>query len=114
MNRNKVEVMKKSSLALVLAFAFATAAGALAGEKTKDSVTKPAKTTPVKKAKKSQTPAPASETVMFTGSYIKQTVERNGQITSGPNALYVIDSKTIQNSGAADLRQLLIRQGQYH
>lgn len=103
--------MKKRSLALVLAIAVAAVTGALAGEKTKADSTKPAKTTVSKKAKKSQ--APASDKVLLTGSYIKQDIPRNGQITAGPNQLYVIDSKTIQNSGAADLRQLLVRQGQF-
>ncbi len=103
--------MKKSSLALVLAIAIAAVTGAVAGEKTKADSKKPAKTSVSKKAKKTQ--APASDKVLLTGSYIKQDLPRNGQIAVGTTPMYVIDSKTIQNSGAADLRQLLIRQGQF-
>ena len=103
--------MKKRSLALVLAIAVAAATGAVAGEKTKADSKKPAKTGLSKKAKKA--PPPASDKVLLTGSYIKQDVPKNGQIGVGTTPMYVIDSKTIQNSGAADLRQLLIRQGQF-
>jgi hypothetical protein len=47
----------------------------------------------------------------LTGSYIKYKIRRDGIITDGPNNVYVLDSKTIQNSGAADLSQLLFRTG---
>lgn len=103
--------MKKSSLALALAILVAAVTGAVAGEKAKADLKQPAKTGLIKKTKKAKTPA--SEKVQLTGSYIKQDAPRNGQISAGPNPLYVIDSKTIQNSGAADLRQLLVRQGQF-
>ncbi len=66
------------------------------------------------KDKAQQTTAPRQEKVALTGSYIKRDVRRNGQITDGPSPVAVIDNKTIQNSGAADLRQLLNRQGVSH
>jgi hypothetical protein len=47
----------------------------------------------------------------LTGSYIKYKIRRDGIITDGPNNVFVLDSKTIQNSGAADLSQLLFRTG---
>lgn len=55
--------------------------------------------------------APKAKQVALTGSYIKRDIHRNGQITDGMNPVLVIDSRTIQNSGASDLRQLLVHQG---
>ncbi len=101
--------MKTSSLALILALAFAATTGALAGEKAKAGQTRPAKAKVIKKANKAQ--HAASDKVLLTGSYIKQDIRRNGQITDGPNMLCVLDSKTIRNSGASDLRDLLLRYG---
>jgi hypothetical protein len=49
--------------------------------------------------------------VVLTGSYIKRNVRRQGVVTDGPNPLYVVDRKTIDLSGAADLSQVLIRTG---
>lgn len=57
--------------------------------------------------------APKPKKAELTGSYIKREVHRNGMITDGADPVWVIDNKTIRNSGAADLRQLLIRQGMY-
>jgi outer membrane cobalamin receptor len=47
----------------------------------------------------------------LTGSRIKRTVRRSGRITDGPFNVVVIDRATIEHSGAADLKQLLARQG---
>ncbi len=58
--------------------------------------------------------ARTGEHVVLTGSYIKRDVKRSGQITDGPSQVLVIDQKTIANSGASDLRQLLMRQGVGH
>ncbi len=52
--------------------------------------------------------------VVLTGSYLKRDVKRSGQITDGPSQVLVIDQKTIANSGASDLRQLLTQQGVGH
>jgi outer membrane cobalamin receptor len=49
--------------------------------------------------------------VELTGSRIKRTVRRSGRITDGPFNVVVIDRATIEHSGAADLKQLLARQG---
>ncbi|HLH54353.1 MAG TPA: hypothetical protein VKY92_12130 [Verrucomicrobiae bacterium] len=46
-----------------------------------------------------------------TGSYIKQDIHRKGMVTDGANSLFVLDSNMIRNSGAADLRQLLVLRG---
>jgi outer membrane receptor for monomeric catechols len=48
---------------------------------------------------------------VLTGSYLKTQYRRNGMVTDGPNNVLVIDRKTIDQSGAADLRQLLYRTG---
>jgi outer membrane cobalamin receptor len=50
----------------------------------------------------------------ITGTYIKREVRRNGQITDGPNLVTVIDQESIRNSGATDVRQLLLRRGGFH
>lgn len=47
----------------------------------------------------------------LTGSYIKRTYRRNGQITDGPYNVVVIDRETIEHSGATDVRELLVRKG---
>ena len=57
-----------------------------------------------------QSPKEASSTTL-TGSYLKRNLRKNGLITDGPNQVLVIDHKTIENSGASDLRQLLMRKG---
>jgi hypothetical protein len=69
---------------------------------------------PAKAAKvadvRSQTDS-SQTTSKLTGSYIKRTYRRNGQITDGPCQVVVIDRETIEHSGATDLRELLIRKG---
>lgn len=104
--------MKKSCFIVALAVTVAAGSVALAGEKAKSE--KPAAAPAVEKAKATPTKpeASAKETkTELTGSYIKRDIKRNGQITDGMNPVLVIDSKSVQNSGASDLRQLLIRQG---
>ena len=49
-----------------------------------------------------------------TGSYLPREVRRSGMITDGPYNVAVIDSDMIQNSGASDLQQLLVRRGFGH
>lgn len=74
-------------------------------DKTKSSQKlQPAKAAKVAKAR----PETSSE---LTGSYIKRSYRRIGQITDGPYNVVVIDRDTIERSGAADLRELLIRKG---
>jgi hypothetical protein len=65
---------------------------------------------------KREKPTPKSSMVeeknaLLTGSYIKRNVRRQGVVTDGPNPLYVLDRRTIDLSGAADLSQVLIRTG---
>lgn len=95
--------MKTTSLIFALAIGLSSAA--FAGEKTKDTKTKPAKT---QKAKTSQVQANGDA---LTGSYIKRDVRRKGLVTDGPDPVYVIDQSAIQISGAADLREVLLRKG---
>lgn len=78
------------------------------------------------KAKVSETKATVSKTeskktsdtrtveTQLTGSYIKRNYHRSGQITDGPSQVVVLDRNTIEQSGAADLNQLLIRRGLRH
>lgn len=47
----------------------------------------------------------------MTGSYIPREVRRNGQITDGASPVAVIDQESIRNSGASDVRELLVRRG---
>ena len=99
---------------VILAFVLASAIGAFAADKPADKHknTKPAKVNKVDKAaEKSGKPA---RKVALTGSYIKQDVRRNGIVTDGSNPVVVLDSEAIRNSGAADLRELLIFRGLSH
>ena len=69
-------------------------------------------TKPSKSAKAKQQPTASKEKMMtLTGSYIKSDIRRSGFITDGARPVAILDSKTIRNSGAADLSQLLIRTG---
>jgi hypothetical protein len=105
--------MKTTSFIFALGIALAVASNAWACDKAKDQ--KEAKAAPVEKGKISQPQSAQQESkVALTGSYIKRDVRRNGQITDGPSQVAVIDAATIKNSGAADLRQLLVRQGASH
>ena len=93
--------MKTTSL--VCALCFSLVATAAFAEQAKD--TKPAKET-----KKVQT-VKQDDKALLTGSFIKQKFRRNGMVTDGANQVLVLDSETISNSGASDLRQLLVRRG---
>jgi hypothetical protein len=96
--------MKTTSLILVLSVLLAAASGAFAEEKAKDAK-HAAKEKNAPKAKV------ASTGQYVTGSYIKQKLNRDGQITDGPSPLVVFDQQAIERSGASDLRQLLVRRG---
>ena len=100
------EPMKKRSLVVALAITLGLASSVLASDTTKDK-----KDTKAKKAKQEQTASREKEKVLLTGSYIKQDVHRTGRITDGQSQLIVLDRETIERSGAADLKQLLISQG---
>ena len=100
--------MKKSSL--LLAASFLLIACVAFADAPKDTSSK-TKTKLASKEKAKPAPAESEKKAELTGSYIKRKVNRNGQITDGTDPVYVIDNKTIQHSGAADLRQLLVQQG---
>jgi len=104
-------LMKKTATLIVATLLFACSV-ALACDKTKTKETKKDSTTSVDKAKKSQTAASEQKGgTLLTGSYVKQKVRRQGQITDGANQVIVLDRDTIERSGASDVRQLLNRQG---
>jgi hypothetical protein len=72
----------------------------------------PSKQAHPKHAAKAKAPKKVKdEQVALTGSYIKRNIHRNGIVTDGPNPVFVVDNEAIQNSGAADLRQLLLFRG---
>ena len=101
--------MKTTSYILALALLTATAASVRAADKTSN----PKQTKGLVKREKTL-PNPAlheEKNVLLTGSYIKRNVRRQGLVTDGPNALYLLDQRTIDLSGAADLSQVLIRAG---
>jgi hypothetical protein len=101
--------MKTTTSILALALLTATAIGVHAADKTSN----PKQTKGLVKREKTL-PNPAlheEKNVLLTGSYIKRNVRRQGLVTDGPNALYLLDQRTIDLSGAADLSQVLIRSG---
>ena len=100
--------MKTTSLLIALSVGFMTT-GLMAADKAKDNT---ATGKAPDKAVKTAAQAPQVEkNVPITGSYIRRDVRRNGLITDSATPVYVIDSETIRNSGAADLSQLLLRRG---
>jgi len=102
----------KKMLILILASLLFISFTALAGEQTKAKETKKDSATTADKAKNTQSAAAEERGgVLLTGSYIKQNVKRNGRITDGASQVIVLDRKTIEGSGASDVRQLLNRQG---
>ncbi len=102
--------MKAKLLVVGLSVTLAATLGAFAGDQVKDS--KASKAPAVSKGTAEQASTPEKgKGVMLTGSNIKQKVRRNGWITDGANNVQVIDRSMIQNSGASDLKQVLIRTG---
>ena len=93
--------MKTTSLVLAVTLAIGLSSTVLASE-----TAKPAKDPAV-----SKTVPPKQNDQLLTGSHVKQKVRRNGMVTDGANNVVVLDSETIRNSGASDLRQLLNRRG---
>ena len=67
--------------------------------------------TPDKTNRMAAQPAVANSNGVLTGSYLHQNVQRNGRITDGANQVVVLDQDMIQTSGAASVRELLIRRG---
>jgi hypothetical protein len=52
-----------------------------------------------------------AEPTHLTGSYLKQNVTKNGEITNGKDNVRVLDRDKIDQSGAKDLNQFLQLQG---
>lgn len=52
-----------------------------------------------------------AEPTHLTGSYLKQNVTQNGEITNGKDNVRVLDRDKIDQSGAKDLNQFLQLQG---
>src|SRR5258708_881428 len=101
--------MKLTSLIVALTLASLTSS-ALASDKTKDA--NATKSPVAQQPKKVKAKAPQKQNqVALTGSYVKRDFQRNGMVTDGPNPVFVLDSQSIDTSGASDLRQLLIRRG---
>jgi hypothetical protein len=75
--------------------------------------TTPSKPKSAKPKQQLAAPKQKSEKVALTGSYLKRDIRRSGYITDGPQNVVVIDSEMIRNSGAGDIRQLLVRRGMW-
>ena len=101
--------MKSIALMLTLTLALVATSSALAVDKLKDA--KPAKGAAAPQTKKIKSSAAQKEHVALTGSYIKRDIRRSGIVTDGPNPVYVLDNRSIQTSGGADLSEVLLRTG---
>ena len=101
--------MKTSTWIALLTFLLSSGVGALAADKTAQAAPKQTAKAHAKRAKTRR-----NGRVALTGSYIKQDIHRNGVVTDGPNPVVVLDNEAIRNSGAADLRQLLVLRGVHH
>jgi uncharacterized membrane-anchored protein len=105
--------MKTNSLVLALGLTLAVAPAAFAGDNGKakdDQQAKPPVATDQAKQPQSQSDVEQGKTAL-TGSYIKKDIRRNGYITDGSSQVLVIDRNMIDQSGASDLKQVLIRRG---
>ncbi len=98
--------------ALILALALGLALSAFAADKTKDSrKSKPASKEGPKPSQVEASAPREEKNVTLTGSFIKRDIRRNGVVTDGPLAVYIIDNKAIRNSGATTVSELLMRKG---
>lgn len=102
--------MKRSS-SLIALFLGLFCTAVLAADKPAETskAAKPAKMTKAEKAPAK--PQEQTSQVALTGSYIKHNARRNGIVTDGPNPVVVLDNEAIRNSGASDLRELLVFKG---
>jgi hypothetical protein len=102
----------KTVLKLGLAVALAAGSSAYAGDDAKATDAQKTKPPVVKKAKKTQVTSPKqNDGVLLTGSYIKQDLNHYGRITDGFSQVIVFDRKSIEQSGASDLKRFLGQQG---
>lgn len=65
------------------------------------------KSAAVSKSTKKSAPEQSATTAELTGSRIKCSYRRSGQITDAPNQVRIFDRATIERSGAGDLNQFL-------
>lgn len=109
---NKPTTMKSTLLKSILILTLASSAAIASDKEAKDTKgTKASTSTAAKeKAKTKETAPPKKQEVTLTGSHIQRAVRRDGVVNDAPNSLTIIDSKAIERSGAADVRQLLARQ----
>jgi hypothetical protein len=96
--------LKNSAFALILTVIASSVA--LAADPPKPETPVPAKPKP-----EQVQPAKEQKPMEITGSYIKRNIRRDGRITDGSSQVVVLDRGMIDRSGAADLKQVLIRQG---
>jgi hypothetical protein len=102
--------MKRIS-SIAFAFVLVSSLGAFAADKSAEKPKDSRQTKVNKSAKTSQKPEKAARQVALTGSYIKRDINRSGVVTDGSNPVVVLDSEAIKNSGAGDLRELLLFRG---
>ncbi len=108
--------MKTTSLVIAAAVTLAASSAVLASDKAKEAKDpKPGKETKTAVADKGKNAKVKSAKddgrVEITGSYIKQKIRRSGRVTDGFSQVVVLDRDMIEQSGAADLKQLLAHQG---
>jgi hypothetical protein len=103
--------MKLTFLTGALALSLFASSGALGADKATEAKSSGVDSLP--KKVKSSAPQKHQE-VALTGSYIKRDIHRKGIITDGPNLVYVLDGKTMEISGGADLSQVLLHSGFRH
>jgi hypothetical protein len=97
---------------MAVGFTLAVAPAMMAADAAKAKDDEKATPAVVVSAKQPETKADADQgKVALTGSYIKKDIHRNGVITDGANQVLVLDRKSIDESGASDLKQVLIRRG---
>jgi hypothetical protein len=104
--------MKITSLMVALTLTIVSALTVRAADKT---VEKSKSAQPLHAPKTEKVPVSAAQKppveIAMTGSYLKQPIRRDGVVTDGANPVVVLSHKAIENSGAADLRELLVMRG---
>ncbi len=101
----------KTTLLIALAMFVAAASGVLAGDQDQGKAKKDTKATAsLTNASVQKQPTKEGQKVLLTGSHIKQKIRRNNRITDGAHPVTVLDRTTIDQSGAATLKDLLRRE----
>ena len=93
----------------------AAGSGAFAGDQVQGKAKKKTQATASTPSQTMQKqPADGDQKVLLTGSRLKQKIRRSGRVTDGANPVVVLDRDTIEQSGAATLRQLLRHESGFH